>query len=338
MRTLAEGTLDGNIPGTDRKDEVGTMAAAVLVFQQHMVAGRQLAEEHEQQRLQVAADKAAATSRMADGFEAAVGEVLRAVVAAATEMEATAHEMSDLAVRTNDQASTVAAAAEEAGQGMQTVASASEELTSSIGEISRQVAHSARISERAAEDAGRTDVMVRALAEGAQKIGDVVTLITGIASQTNLLALNATIEAARAGDAGKGFAVVASEVKGLAGQTAKATQDIAEQVTAIQSATAQAVDAIRGITATIGEISGVSSAIAAAVQQQGAATEEIARNVQQTATSAHEITSNIGGVSQAVGSTGAAATQVLGAASDLARRADQLAGEVQTFLANMRAA
>ncbi len=221
---------------------------------------------------------------------------------------------------------------------MQTVASAATELTSSIGEIARQVAHSAMISDRGVADARRTDAIVRELADGAQKIGDIVTLITGIAGQTNLLALNATIEAARAGDAGKGFAVVASEVKGLAEQTTKATHEIAQQITTIQSATKQAVEAIDAITSTIKEISSVSTTIATAVDQQGAATAEIARNVQQTAVSAQQITSNIGGVSQAVNATGTAADEVLGAASELSRQAEQLAGQVNTFLAGVRAA
>jgi methyl-accepting chemotaxis protein len=259
-------------------------------------------------------------------------------VSSATGMQAMARSMAATAVDANRQSSAVAAAAAEADSGTQTVASAAEELTSSIGEISRQVAHSTKISERGVGDARRTDAIVRELADGAQKIGDIVTLIAGIAGQTNLLALNATIEAARAGDAGKGFAVVASEVKGLAEQTAKATQDIGQQITTIQSATKQAVDAIDAITSTITEISAVSTTIATAVQQQGAATAEIARNVQQTAISAQKITSNIGGVSQAAKATGAAADQVLGAASELSRQAEQLAGQVNTFLADVRAA
>jgi methyl-accepting chemotaxis protein len=338
MGRLAKGEVEVTVSGTARADEVGEMAAAVLVFQQDMIHGRELAAERASDRHKAAAEKAAAMNRMADEFEAEVGDVLHAVVSAATEMEATAHAMSDTAVQTSQQSSAVAASAEAAGTGMQTVASASEQLTSSISEITRQVAQSAKVSEQAVADAERTDAIVRALADGAQKIGDVVTLITGIAGQTNLLALNATIEAARAGDAGKGFAVVASEVKGLAGQTAKATHEIAEQVTAIQASTTQAVAAIHAISATIAEISAISTAIASAVEQQGAATNEIARNVQQTVVSAQHISTNIGGVSQAANSTGAAASQVLGAAAELAKRADQLAGRVHGFLANMRAA
>ncbi len=221
---------------------------------------------------------------------------------------------------------------------MQTVASAAEQLTASISEISRQVLQSSRITERAVADARRTDTVVRALSDGAQKIGDVVGLITSIAGQTNLLALNATIEAARAGDAGRGFAVVASEVKNLAQQTAKATDEIGAQIGQIQTATGEAVEAIRAITGVIEEVSTIATAIASAVEQQGAATAEIARNVQQTAVSAHEVTSNIAGVSQAANDTGAAAAQVLSAAEGLSRQAATLTDEVNEFAAGIRAA
>jgi len=221
---------------------------------------------------------------------------------------------------------------------VQTVASAAEQLTASISEISRQVLQSSRITERAVADARRTDTVVRALSDGAQKIGDVVGLITSIAGQTNLLALNATIEAARAGDAGRGFAVVASEVKNLAQQTAKATDEIGAQIGQIQTATGEAVEAIRAITGVIEEVSTIATAIASAVEQQGAATAEIARNVQQTAVSAHEVTSNIAGVSQAANDTGAAAAQVLSAAEGLSRQAATLTDEVNEFAAGIRAA
>jgi methyl-accepting chemotaxis protein len=218
------------------------------------------------------------------------------------------------------------------------VAAAAEELTASIGEIGRQVAQSSKITSKAVDDAKRTDTIVRALAESAEKIGNVVGLITDVASQTNLLALNATIEAARAGDAGKGFAVVASEVKNLANQTGKATEEIDAQITHIQAATKEAVEAIRGISATIEEVSAISTTIAAAVEEQGAATAEIARNVQQTTQAAQEVTVGISGVSQAASETGEAAGHVLAAASDLSKQAEQLSGEVHTFVAGVRAA
>jgi methyl-accepting chemotaxis protein len=218
------------------------------------------------------------------------------------------------------QATTVAAAAEEANVNVQTVASAAEKLAASIGEISRQVAQSSKIAGKAVEDAKRTDTVVRALADGAQKIGEVVGLIGNIAGQTNLLALNATIEAARAGDAGKGFVVEASEVKSLATQTAKATDDIARQIAQIQVATKEAVQSIQSIGATIGEVS------------------EIARNVQQAAIGTTEVTSTIGEVSEGASSTGAAATQVLGAAEEVSKQSERLSGGVGRFIADVKPA
>ena len=194
------------------------------------------------------------------------------VSSAATELQATAQSMTGTAGQATQHATSVAAAAEQASANVQTVAAASEELASSIAEISSQVAQSAKVAGKALEDARRTDAVVQALAEGAQKIGEVVGLINDIAGQTNLLALNATIEAARAGDAGKGFAVVASEVKNLATQTGKATDDIARQIAQIQTATKDAVVSIQGIGVTIGEISEIAAAIAAAVEEQGSAT------------------------------------------------------------------
>jgi methyl-accepting chemotaxis protein len=200
------------------------------------------------------------------------------------------------------------------------------------------VAQSAQISARAVEDARRTGDTAQSLAAGAQKIGDVVTLIQSIASQTNLLALNATIEAARAGEAGRGFAVVASEVKSLAGQTAQATTEISEQVAAIQSASDETVAAIRNVLQVITEIEQIGGAIGAAIEQQGSATKEIARNVQEAAHGTQQVNANISGVQQAANETGAAATQVLGAAEQLSQQSKDLASQVNRFLADVRAA
>jgi methyl-accepting chemotaxis protein len=272
----------------------------------------------------VAAEHKATLHQMADAFESKVGRLVGMLSSSSTELEATAQSMTGTANHSNRQAVAVASAAEEASTGMQTVASAAEELTASISEIGRQVAQSSKITGKAVDDAKRTDVIVRALAEGAEKIGAVVGLITDIASQTNLLALNATIEAARAGDAGKGFAVVASEVKSLANQTGKATEEIGAQITQIQAATKEAVEAIRGISATIEEVSEIATTIASAVEEQGAATSEIARNVQQTTQAAQEVTVGISGVSQAASETGAAAGAVLTSASDLSKQAAEL--------------
>jgi methyl-accepting chemotaxis protein len=221
---------------------------------------------------------------------------------------------------------------------VQTVASAAEELSSSISEISRQVGSAAGIAERAVGETRETDHQIQGLAAAATKIGEVVSLINDIASQTNLLALNATIEAARAGEAGKGFAVVASEVKALANQTGKATEEIAGQITAIQTSTNAAVEAIKRIGGTIGEVSSVSSSIAAAVEEQGAATKEISRTTQETARSTQEVSTNIVEVSRAAGETGVIAGQVQSAAGDLGQQAEKLKLAVNQLLSEIRAA
>jgi len=338
MVRLAHGELTAEIPGTARSDEVGEMAAAMLVFKHSMTETEGLRTAQDAIKVQAAADHKAGLHRMAEDFESKVGSLVGMLSSASTELEATARSMTSTADQSKQQAATVAAAAEEATAGLQTVAAAAEELTASIGEIGRQVAQSSKITGKAVDDAKRTDEIVRTLSEGAEKIGAVVGLITNIASQTNLLALNATIEAARAGDAGKGFAVVASEVKSLATQTGKATEEIGAQVAQIQTATKEVVEAIRGISGTIEEVSAIATAIASAVEQQGAATSEIARNVQQTTQAAREVTVGISGVSQAAGETGTAVGEVLTASSDLSKRAEQLSGEVNSFVAGVRAA
>ena len=337
MAKLANKDWRVDISGANRKDEVGRMARAVAVFrdngmQAERLAGEQAAERAEKEQ------RANALAALVKGFEATVSGLVGTLSSAATELEATAQSMTSTAGQTNDQAGTVAAAAQQMSDNVQTVSASAEELGASINEISRQVSQSADITLKAVKDAERTDEIVRALAEGAQKIGDVVGLINNIAGQTNLLALNATIEAARAGDAGKGFAVVASEVKNLAGQTAKATEEIGQQITQIQAATQEAVAAIKGIVGTIGEVSRIAGSIAAAVEEQGAATAEIARSVQQAASGTQDVTVNISGVSAAANETGAAAGQVLGAAGELSRQAEALSGEVSSFVAQVRAA
>ena len=300
------------------------MGIAISVYQERLIA--------------VAEQRSKSIDMLAQGFEAKAGQLVGQVASAATELRTTAQSMTGTASEAQHQATNVAAAAEEASVNVQTVAAAAEQLASSITEISRQVAQSAKVAGKAREDARRTDGVVQALSEGAQKIGEVVGLISDIAGQTNLLALNATIEAARAGDAGKGFAVVASEVKSLATQTAKATDDIAHQIAQIQTATKDAVDSIRGIGTTIGEISEIAAGIAAAVEEQGAATQEIARNVQQAAAGTQEVSSNIVGVSKGASDTGAAANQVLGAAGELSKQAEQLRSEVSAFIAGVKVA
>jgi len=337
MARLADRDWSTDVPGTERTDELGEMAKAVNVFKTNGIEAERLAAAQEAERA-AKEQRAARLEGLTRNFEATVAQLVGMVSTAATELQTTAQAMTGTARQTTQQATNVAAAAEEASVNVQSVASSAEELASSIAEISRQVAQSANMAGKAVEDAKRTDGVVRALAEGAQKIGEVVGLINNIAGQTNLLALNATIEAARAGDAGKGFAVVASEVKSLATQTAKATEDIGRQIAQIQAATKQAVESIQGIGTTIAEVSQIAAAIAAAVEEQGSATQEITRSVQQAATGTHEVTVNIAGVSEGANNTGAAATQVLGAAGELSKQAEQLKGEVGTFIAGVKAA
>jgi methyl-accepting chemotaxis protein len=277
-------------------------------------------------------------AQLATAFEASIRGVVQSVSGAAGKLQNDARKMSDVAERANRQSRAVAHASDLATTNVQTVAAAAEELSSSIGEINRQVADSARITTEAVSEVGRTNATVEGLATAAQRIGEVVRLISDIASQTNLLALNATIEAARAGEAGKGFAVVASEVKSLANQTAKATEEIAAQITAMQKVSSDAVSAIKGIGATIGRIDEIVSVISDAVRQQGSATNEIAQNVQLAAAGTQEVAHNIGGVTEAAADTGATASQLLTESDDLAHQAETLQREVDRFTANIRAA
>ncbi|WP_428392227.1 methyl-accepting chemotaxis protein [Lichenicoccus sp.] len=337
MRRLAAGELDAAVPGAGRRDEIGAMAAAVVVFKDNMIRAAALAVEQEASR-SVKEQRAQRLEARMRGFEDIVGGLARTLASGSTDLSTTAHSLSGTAADTNRRAGTVDAAAQTASLGVQMAAAAAEQLTASIGEINQQVAKSAHVTSRAVTDVQRTDAIVRALSEAAEKIGHVVGLIAGIAGQTNLLALNATIEAARAGEAGKGFAVVASEVKNLASQTAQATGEIATQIGQIQTATREAVDAIGAISTTIQEVSVISTTIAAAVEQQGAATAEIARNVRDTAGATQEVTVHIGGVSNAANDTGTAASQVLSAAGDLSRHAAMLELEVSSFVADVKAA
>ena len=334
---LAAGDKTSAVPFRDRADEIGAIATAVEVLRENAVFADRLATEQGAEAT-AKAERGTRLDNLFGTFETKVDELAQTLTSASTELEATAQSMSGVAGETQERTTTVAAAAEEASRGLGTVASASEELATSISEITRQVSQSAQMTERAAADARRAEPIVQALAEGAQKIGDVVGLITNIASQTNLLALNATIEAARAGDAGKGFAVVASEVKSLAQQTGKATEEIAQQVGQIQSATRDAVSAIEGISRAIAEVSGVVTSIAAAVEEQGAATAEIARTVQQSAAATQDVSRNVVGISDAASQTGAAASEVLSAAGDLSRQSDALQREVSSFLDAAKAA
>jgi len=336
MNRLSSGDTDVAIPGGERKDELGTMAGAVDVFRRNMIEARSLREAQEAAKLQAELEKKALQRQMADRFEADVKSVVGAVARATKDMQRVAAEITASVNGTSAQAAAAAAASEEASASVNTVAAATEELASSVAEIGRQVTHSSDVADAAVAKAGQTTAMVGSLAAASEKIGDVLRLIGAIASQTNLLALNATIEAARAGEAGRGFAVVASEVKALASQTAKATEEIAGQVTAIQSSTGNCAAAIGGISDTIRQISGIATTIAAAVEEQGSATREIARSVQQVAAGTSEVAVNVAGASQAAEQSRALADTVLVASSELSQHASTLFESVDTFLAGLR--
>ena len=338
MDGLAKGDLNVEVPFVERRNEIGHISRSLAVFKDRLIDAERLRAEREEAAARAVAERKSAMNRIAGEFEKSVGGIVAGAASAATEMQRSAQSLSAIAKETTRQSTTVAAAAQQTTANVQTVAAAAEELSTSGQEISRQIAQSATMAQSAVAQAGRTNAMVEGLLQATQKIGEVMGLIQNIAAQTNLLALNATIEAARAGEAGKGFAVVASEVKALSTQTAKATEEIADQIQAIRDATGTTAGAIREIGGTIGQINEIATTIAAAVEQQGGSTKEIARSVQQAAQGTQGVMQNIDGVTQASGQVGTSAELVLRSAGELAKQSDRLKQEVESFLATVRAA
>ena len=338
MHALADGAVDVVVPVMRRRDELGEMSAALLVFQRNETARRRLEAEQADAAAQAQAARHDMMRAVADRFEGEVGSAVDTVGRAVTQVESQSRSVADLARQAGQRSRTVAGAAEQASANVQTVASASEELSASIGEVGQRIADTARIARGAAEDADRTDRTMQELAEAASRIGAVVQLIGDVASQTNLLALNATIEAARAGEAGKGFAVVASEVKSLATQTGRATEEIKAQIAQIQRVSAEAVGAVRSIGTTIATLDKITTGVAAAIEQQRAATTEIARSVAEAAAGTNEVSDSIGLVSEAAETTGRAMADVLGAAETASSGAGALRTAIGRFLSEIRAA
>jgi methyl-accepting chemotaxis protein len=337
MQSLGRGDFAAEVPHQGVNNEMGQMADTLQIFKQALI-DKKAADE----AASLDADEKIRRGQRVDAitreFEQMIGEIVDTVSSASTELEASAGTLTSTAERSQHLTIGVAAASAEASSNVQSVASATEQMTSSVNEISRQVQESSNIANQAVEQARKTNARVAELAKAAARIGDVVELINTIAGQTNLLALNATIEAARAGDAGRGFAVVASEVKALAEQTAKATGEISQQISGIQSATQESVAAIKEIGDTIGRMSEISSTIASAVEEQGAATQEIARNVQQAAKGTQQVSTNIADVQRGAGETGSASSQVFSAAQSLSRDSNRLKLEVGKFVSTVRAA
>jgi methyl-accepting chemotaxis protein len=338
MRRLAVGDFSVQVPGLDRRDEVGQMARAVEEFKVQAVtkAERDSAEREEKNR-ELATVRKQELYSLADNFEGAVGQIIELVSTASGDLETSAMVLTKSSVGTQELSAVVASASEETSSNVQSVASATEQMAASVAEIGRQVHDSNRIANEAVTQAAQTDDRMTELAAAANRIGDVTMLISTIASQTNLLALNATIEAARAGEAGRGFAIVAQEVKALASQTTKATEEISSQITSMQSATAESVMAIKEVSSTIGRLSEIASTIAASVEEQDAATKEITRNIQEAAVGTSRVASSISDVHRGAGDTEAASAQVLSAAQLLSNENKRLKTEVVRFLQTVRA-
>jgi len=337
MRILAEGDTSVTVPGAQRRDEIGAMAQALEVFRRTLLHQREL-EEQERRETEDRRRRAELITQLTGDFDARASALVGEVAAAAGQLESTAGTMSAAAEQTAGQAGAAAQASDQASANVQMVAAAAEELTASIGEISRQVSQSSSMAEDAVSDANRAAAEVRSLADSVGRIDEVVRMIATVANQTNLLALNATIEAARAGEAGKGFAVVAGEVKGLANQTANATDEIGRHIAAIQDQTGAVVAAIEHVVGVIHRLGTIAGDIAAAVGEQAGATQEIARSVDEASAGSAEVRGNMAGVRQAADGTGAAAAQVLASSGQLAEQARGLRNVIGEFLARVRMA
>jgi methyl-accepting chemotaxis protein len=336
MTGMAAGDINVDIPGQGRKDEVGAMAAALGVLKENSIRAQHLTEERSRQHKEETA-RSEALERLCREFENEVSQVLQQVGASLHDMEQAVSSMARSAEQTAGEAGHANAASAQTASSVDSVANATGELSTTITEITRQVAQSNQIAGEAATQARQTNEQIKGLATAADKVGAIVQLINAIAGQTNLLALNATIEAARAGEAGKGFAVVASEVKNLASQTAKATEEIASHVGAIQNETNRSVTAIQGVAAIIEQINQITSAVAAAVEQQGAATQEIVRSVDQASGGTREVTQSINTVVGAAGESRNAATRLTEVTGALSTQSQSLKTGVERFLSKMKA-
>jgi methyl-accepting chemotaxis protein len=334
---LSQGDQTVEVPARDRKDEIGQIAMAVQIFKENAARAEAMAAERDASVAR-RARRAQQIDVLCQGFDAAIGDILAGVKKLMAELQSMAQSMAENAEKTEADALRVGHASSEANMNVNSVASAAEELAVSVTEVSQQTAHSSAIAAQAATQAENTNHQVQGLSRAAQKVGEVVNLISDIANQTNLLALNATIEAARAGDAGKGFAVVASEVKNLATQTARATEEISHQIDSIQSETNHAVNAIASISQTIVEINKISSAVASAVEEQSATTKEIARSAESAAQGTSAVTSSISNVSSQASQTGDVAARMLAAVSEMVQRSTIVQQKVDEFMRGIKSA